>query len=301
MGDPRKVRKKYETPRHPWVGSRIAEEKKLVYAYGLRNKAEVWRMGTTLKRFKDRAKRLLAQSGKQAQVEQQQLLERLTRLGLIKQEAGFDDVLGLPIEAIMDRRLQTILIRKHLARTPKQARQMITHRHVKLGGKVVTSPSHLVTLDDEASISFAPRSAFVSEQHPERFSEEELLKKKAKLEAKAKKAMQGEAEEAATFDEKAIENAEVLAGEKKVDSVKDVVKEEKAEKQAEKKDAPGTPVTRAAAPADPPVHSKSDSPSTSDTLAQPQAQSAGEKAGKKDDSTDDKAKDEKPEPKKEEA
>jgi len=250
MGDPRKVRKKYETPGHPWVGSRIAEEKKLVYAYGLRNKAEVWRMATTLKRFKDRAKTLLAHTGSQAQVEKQQLLQRLVRLGLVKQGAGFDDVLGLPIEAIMDRRLQTVLIKKQMARTPKQARQMITHRHVKLGGKVVTSPSHLVTLDDEASISFAPRSSFVSEQHPERFSEEELLKKKAKLEAKAKKAVTNETEEAATFDEKAIENAEVLAGEKKVDSVKDAVKEET--KAAEKSEDPseekpvGKPAEKAA-------------------------------------------------------
>ncbi len=222
MGDPRKVRKKYETPRHPWVGSRIAEEKRLKYAYGLKNKKEAWRMATTLKRFKDRAKRLFADNSPQATVEQQQLLSRMTRLGLIKQGAGFEAILGLPIEAVMDRRLQTILLKKHLARTPKQARQMITHRHITVGGKVVTSPSYLVSLDEEATVGFVSRSAFANEQHPERFSEEELLRKKQKEEAKQKKEKVVD-EEIATFDEKAIEQAEVLVGEKKVESVEEIV------------------------------------------------------------------------------
>jgi small subunit ribosomal protein S4 len=214
------------------VGSRIDTEKELKRAYGLRNKKEAWRMDTTLKRYKDRAKKLLAQSGNQAMVEQQQLLERMARLGLIPKGASFDDVLGLPIEAVMDRRLQTVLIKKNLARTPKQARQMITHRHVTVDGKVVTSPGKLVTLDEERTIGFATRSGFVNDAHPERFSEEELLKKKQKEDAKAGKDVAKEGDEAITFDEKAIEAAEVLAGEKKVDSVKDVVKEEKQEKEA---------------------------------------------------------------------
>ncbi len=245
MGDPKRIRKKFETPVHPWVGSRIATEKKLIYDYGLRNKTEVWRMDTILKRFKDRAKKLLAQSGNQAMVEQQQLLQRMARLGLTKQGASFDDILGLPIEAVMERRLQSILIKKHLARTPKQARQMITHRHVTVGGKVITSPGYLVTIEEEGQIGFTPRSKFVSEAHPERLSEEELARKRAKEEAKQQKD-KGEGEDAATFDEKAIEQAEVLAGEKKVDSVKDAVKEEekKEEPATEKKDekeAPETP------------------------------------------------------------
>ncbi len=232
MGDPGKTRKKYETPMHPWVGSRISDEKRLLRQYGLRNKSEVWRMGTTLKRFKDRAKALIARSDEQARTEQRQLLERLVRLGLIKEGAGFDDILGLPLESLLDRRLQSILLKRNLARTPKQARQMIVHRHVRLGGKVVTSPSHLVTLDEEAAISFAPRSAFVNEAHPERFSEEELAQKRAREEAKRQKESAGD-DEVATFDEKAIEQAEVLAGEKKVESVKEAVKaEEQAAEQA---------------------------------------------------------------------
>ncbi|RME32003.1 30S ribosomal protein S4 [Candidatus Woesearchaeota archaeon] len=226
MGDPKRIRKKYETPRHPWIGSRIQEEKQLKKEFGLANKKEIWKMGTYLKRFKDRAKALIAQQGAQADKEREQLINRMVRLGLIKHGATFDDILGLTINDIMNRRLQTIMVKKNLARSPRQARQMITHRHVVVGDTVVTSPSYLVTVEEEASVGFATRSPFISEQHPERFSEEELLKKRAKEEAKKKKTTEGE-EEILAFDEKDIAEAEVLVGEKKAtpivkaDDVKD--------------------------------------------------------------------------------
>lgn len=220
MGDPKRIRKKYETPRHPWIGSRIKEERTLMRDYGLVNKKEIWKMGTMLKGFKDRAKALLAQTGRQADKEREELISRMARLGLIKQGATFDDILGLDVKGVLDRRLQTLMLKKHLARTPRQARQMITHRHVLVGNRVITSPGYLVTVDEEGAIAFANRSAFVSEQHPERFSEEELAKQRAK-DAKQKKGEEG-AEEVLAFDEKEIEKAEVLAGEKKVSKPEDV-------------------------------------------------------------------------------
>lgn len=236
MGDPKKIRKKYTTPRHPWIGSRIEEERQLRREYGLRNKQEIWKMDTQLTQFKDRAKRLLARTDSQAQKEAKQLIERTVKLGLLKEGATFDDILGLNIKNMMERRLQTLLIKKLLARTPKQARQMITHRHVSLGGKVITSPGYIVSVDQESTIAFVGRSAFISEAHPERFSEEELLRKKQKEEAKKQKVKSGEVVDAATFDPAAIEQAEVLSGEKKVESVKDAVAEtEKAVKESAKK------------------------------------------------------------------
>jgi len=38
MGDPRKLRKKYNTPMHPWQGQRIKEENEILKQYGLKNK-----------------------------------------------------------------------------------------------------------------------------------------------------------------------------------------------------------------------------------------------------------------------
>lgn len=226
MGDPRKIRKNYQTPRHPWVGSRIEEERKLVHEYGLSNKKEVWRMGSLLVSYKDRAKQLLARRDKQSEIEQQQLVDKLVKLGLVKKGATFDEILGLDVRDVLKRRLQSVLIAKHLARSPKQARQMITHRHVTVDDKVVTSPGYLVALSEESTIHFAQRSPFTNEQHPERFSEEELLKQQQKESAKGKKEA-GEEEAPLAFSEKDIEKAEVLSGEKKPEENEELVETEK--------------------------------------------------------------------------
>ena len=43
MGDPKKLRKKYTPPRHPWQGSRILAENGLVKEHGLKNKKEIYK------------------------------------------------------------------------------------------------------------------------------------------------------------------------------------------------------------------------------------------------------------------
>jgi|GEM_PF-54415 len=224
MGDPKKIRKKYSTPMHPWIGSRIEEERAFRKEYGLGNKKEIWKMMSQLTDFKDRAKKLIARQDAQGEKEREQLLARMARLGLIQKDASFDDILGMSVRNVMERRLQSILVRKHLARTHKQARQMITHRHVLINGQVVTSPGHIITLDEESTIAFAPRSAFANESHPERLSEEEISQKRAKEEDKKKKIVKAE-EEVPAYDEKAIEEAEVLAGEKKAEKKKDIIQD----------------------------------------------------------------------------
>jgi len=172
MGDPRKARKKFETPRHPWEKERIEEEAKLIKKYGLKNKKEIQKMRTLFKNFKVQAKTYIADTSAQAEKEKNQLIERLHRLGLLDKTSSFDDVLALNIEAIFERRLQTIVFRKGLARTISQARQMITHRHIKVGEKTLTSPSAIIPKEDENSITFHQRSSFSDPDHPERIKEE---------------------------------------------------------------------------------------------------------------------------------
>ena len=41
MGDPKKFRKKYQTPAHPWIKADIEENKLLTREYGLRTKKEI--------------------------------------------------------------------------------------------------------------------------------------------------------------------------------------------------------------------------------------------------------------------
>jgi len=167
MGDPKKQRKKYRRPSHPWEKDRIEAENKLLQKYGLRRKEEVWKIETLLRSFRRNARRLLTASGPQAELETRQMLERLKRLGLISSGATLDDVLGLTIENILERRLQTIVSKKGLAKTPLQARQLVLHGHVAISGKRVTVPSYLVSVKEEGEIGLAPGSSFASQPKPE--------------------------------------------------------------------------------------------------------------------------------------
>jgi len=158
MGDPRKQRRKYEKPLRPWEKERMDAEDKLMAQYGLRRKEEIWRAQTTLRNFRWRARRLLTASGKQAELEGRQLLASLRKLGLIGEGATLDDVLSLTLENLLERRLQTLVFRKGLARTPRQARQLVVHGWVNVGGRRITVPSYLVTAEEEGTLSStAPR------------------------------------------------------------------------------------------------------------------------------------------------
>ena len=169
MGDPRRLNKKYDTPNHPWIGERIKSERELLIKYGLINKRELWKMETKLRTFRRQARKLMSDTTEQGAKEATQLFNILKRYGiLIKEDITLDDVLSLNVEAILERRLQTLVFKKGLAKTPKQARQFIVHGHIGINGRKVTAPNSLVAVSDEEAIAFLPTSPMSSESHPER-------------------------------------------------------------------------------------------------------------------------------------
>ncbi len=170
MGDPRKQRRKYETPRFPWRTDILQSELRLVGQYGLRNKRELWRHKTTLSRFRELARSLLGMPAEQRQRMEKQLLDRLNRLGILSETAVLDDVLDLAIEDVLERRLQTMVFSKGLAKSVYQARQLITHGHIAIDGRRVPSPSYIVLRDDEAKLTYAPTSILSKPDHPIRIS-----------------------------------------------------------------------------------------------------------------------------------
>jgi len=177
MGDPRKRHKSYSTPSHPWQRTRIEEEKILVKEYGVGNKKEIWKMNSILRRFAGVAKNSVALKTKQGEKEKKQLLDRLQTLGLLTPTAQAVDVLNLKLKDIMERRLQTLIYRKGMARTVKQARQFITHRHIAVAGKIVTQPSYLVLKKEEDKIGFLASSTLSNTEHAERI----ILEKKKEV------------------------------------------------------------------------------------------------------------------------
>jgi len=170
MGDPKKQRKKYETPRFPWRTDTLQSELKLLGQYGLRNKRELWRHETTLSRYREIARSLLGKAAEERKKLEKQLLDRLNRLGILPETAVLDDVLDLTIEDILERRLQTIVFNKGLAKSIHQARQLISHRHIAIEGQRVPSPSYLVLREEEPKITYAPTSNLSNPEHPIRES-----------------------------------------------------------------------------------------------------------------------------------
>ena len=168
MGDPKKQRKKYDTPRFAWRKDILQEELKLLGQYGLRNKHELWRHKTLLSKVRGIARSLIGKSPEEREKMETELLTRLKKLGVLEEAAVLDNVLDLTIEDMLERRLQTIVLRKGLARTVHQSRQLVTHGHIVINNRRVTVPSYIVPKEEEQQITYAQESALVNPTHPTR-------------------------------------------------------------------------------------------------------------------------------------
>lgn len=180
MGDIKKLRKKYSKPMHPWNKANIESERIIKREYGLKNKTEIYVVSSFLKKYKDIAKRLIATKTAQAEKEKQHILAKLQQLGLLTAGADLDQILGLELKDVLERRLQSLVFRKELAKSMNQARQFIVHRHIMVGNKEISAPSYLVSLEEESLIAFKPKSSLADVEHPERM----IKAKKAKDEGK---------------------------------------------------------------------------------------------------------------------
>jgi len=231
MGDTKRMRKKYQTPSQPWELARLEEERPLIKEYGLVNKKELWKMGSLAKGMAIQAKNLIAsRADEQADKEKELLLKRVVRYNLIGQADPIESVLALNAKDILERRLQTQVFRKNLAKTMKQARQLITHKHIMVNDQVVTSPSYILTSEEETQIGYASNSPLIVETHPERADvqvQKEIAEEKEKIENSAKK----EAEE--EFVESQAPSEELAEKVKQEEKPAEVPKEEKVEEKKE--------------------------------------------------------------------
>ena len=167
MGDPKRLRKNYSVPRILWNKERIDEEGALVKEYGLKNVKEVWIAKEKLRNIRTQSREMLG-LGEKGQKEFEVLAKKVARMGYGKSNA-IEDVLGLNIKVVLERRLQTIVFRKGLARSMKQARQFITHGFIAVDGKKFTAPGCLMTVDQENKISYyKPIELFAGEDVKEK-------------------------------------------------------------------------------------------------------------------------------------
>jgi len=152
LGDPKRPRKKYVTPRHPWQEDRLREELALIGEYGLRNKRELWRAMAILRKYRNIARSLFVLTGVERTVKERALIDRLYHMGIVQRDADANQVLQLTVRDILERRLQTLIYRRGLVKSLYHARQLIAHRKVQVGDRVVSSPGYLVPRDEEDQI-----------------------------------------------------------------------------------------------------------------------------------------------------
>lgn len=169
--------KKYSRPRKPFDKARIDDENLLRDKYGLKNKKEIWKADAAIGRVRNRAKLLITKSDE----EKKKFIEKLEKQGFKVESIA--EALGLNKEDWLKRRLQTIIVLKKLAATPKQARQLIAHKHVSIGDQIVSIPSYQVSLEEEPLVKLnivlkikEPKKSKI-EEIKEKILEENNLKK----------------------------------------------------------------------------------------------------------------------------
>lgn len=118
-----------------------------------------------LSKFRGIARSLIGKTPEERQKMDEMLLARLKKLGIMHETAVLNDILDSTIEDILERRLQTIIFRKGLAKSIYQARQLVTHGHIVIGDQRVTVPSYLVPTKEENQITYIPKSPFANPSH----------------------------------------------------------------------------------------------------------------------------------------
>jgi len=168
MGDPARLRNKFTRPKRLWDKDRIEEEKTLKRAYGLKSMRELWVTLGELKKYRREARRLLSLTEEERKGDAQKILNKLAKMGVLGQGSALEDVLGLGAKDLLERRLQTVVVRKGLARTMSQSRQLITHGFISLEARRVETPSYLVFKEEESSLGYAKKiDIAVKQETPE--------------------------------------------------------------------------------------------------------------------------------------
>ena len=205
MGIVKKQRKKRVFHKKRWDKATIELEKELVRDYGIRRKREIRKFELILKKIKEQAKTFNKQRMTEDDPEVREFLTGLIEDGFLKVEnPKIDDVLDISLRDILDRRLTSIVYKKKLARTPRQARQFIVHGHIAIDGKKVDTPNLLVPVVLEDKIDYFEKSPLANEEHPIRqdeFIKEEL--EKEEIEGGEKRAPQEDAEDFDVLEEEA--------------------------------------------------------------------------------------------------
>ncbi len=161
---PVRKHKRYNRPRKLFDIALIKSENALIKKYGLKNRREVWKADFAIGKIRNIAKTLITAGDK----EKQEFINRQAAKGF--NVSTIADVLALSKEDYLKRRLESVVVAKKITTTHKHARQLITHRHIKILGSKIDSPAHLTTLEEENSLEAditVPAKKVISDEEKE--------------------------------------------------------------------------------------------------------------------------------------
>merc|ERR1739847_47682 len=159
----RNFSKTSKRPRRSYDKERLDAELKLIGTYGLKNKREIWRVGLVLSKVRAVARQLLTLEERDPQrvFQGQALMRRMIRYGILDEDKQrLDYVLAIKIEDFMERRLQTLVFKRGLAKSIHHARVLIRQKHIRVGRQIVDIPSFMVRVESQPHIEFSLTSPF---------------------------------------------------------------------------------------------------------------------------------------------
>ena len=153
--------KTFKRPKKPFDKERLDEELNAVGKYGLKNKREYLRVQFILAKIRKAARELLTLNPDDPRrlFEGEALLKRMVRLGVMREEeATLDLVLNLKNEQFLERRLQTVVFKRHMANSVHHSRVLIRQRHIAVGKQMVNIPSFIVRVSSEPHVQHSHNS-----------------------------------------------------------------------------------------------------------------------------------------------
>merc|ERR1712228_999852 len=124
-------------------------------------KREDWSQQLVLAKLRKAARVLLTMDAEDPRriFEGEALIRRMVRLGLLERsERKLDFVLGLTVSQFMERRLQTLVMKRNLAKSVHEARVLIRQRQISVGRQLVNIPSFMVRKSSEGQIQLSHSS-----------------------------------------------------------------------------------------------------------------------------------------------
>jgi ribosomal protein S4(archaeal type)/S9(eukaryote cytosolic type) len=154
MGAPKRNRKKFSKPKNIYNTARIEADRAMIKEYGLKNMHELWAAQTELSRLRSNVRVLLAGGTPGADKRRADILGRLVTLGIVDGNVGLERLLDLKETDLLERRLESRVFKKGLAKSMKQARQLIVHGFISINGTRVDKPGYTVRISEDNMIGY---------------------------------------------------------------------------------------------------------------------------------------------------